>query len=162
SYARAFGDSYLRDLTRLRAGEIWRDGLRDLIRHADVFQLFWSSKSMVSSFVRSEWEYAVTLNRPFFIRPVYWETPLPSLPGLPPEQLLRMHFQLVRPRAPGGAAGSRPAPRPAEPSVRPAPAAPPLPRSAPEPDTDRQVVVRSEPSARPRSKASPLLWWQIL
>lgn len=35
---------------------------------------------MVSPFVRREWEQALALNRPHFIRPVYWEDPLPEHP----------------------------------------------------------------------------------
>ena len=46
----------------------------------DVFQLFWSSNSMHSDFVRQEWEHALRLNRPHFIRPTYWEEPMPMAP----------------------------------------------------------------------------------
>jgi serine/threonine protein kinase len=93
-YAEALGDSYLRDLRSLRAGENWQDGLRRLIDEADVFQLFWSWNAMRSSNVRREWEYALSLNRPQFIRPTYWESPLPesSAEGLPPAALRKLHF----------------------------------------------------------------------
>ena len=37
------GAKYLRDVVDLRAGESWSDGLEEMIREADVFQLFWSS-----------------------------------------------------------------------------------------------------------------------
>lgn len=87
------GDRYLRDATTLRAGEVWSARLRRLIDGADVFQLFWSRHSMSSSFVRQEWEYALTLNRPNFIRPTYWDDPMPSAEGLPPPSLKRLHFQ---------------------------------------------------------------------
>lgn len=96
-YARTMGDRYLRDVCDLRAGEEWDAGLLDLIRQADVFQLFWSTNAMRSAFVRREWEYALSLGRPAFIRPTYWEDPLPVSQdeGLPPETLLKLHFHQV-------------------------------------------------------------------
>lgn len=94
-YLEALGDKYLRDVTYLRAGETWNEKLEEMIVKADIFQLFWSSNSMNSPFVRQEWEYALSLQRPNFIRPTYWEEPLPNLPDqkLPPEELKRLHFQ---------------------------------------------------------------------
>ena len=90
----ALGHSYLRDWKDLRAGEIWNERLMQLIAEADVFQLFWSSNSMRSPFVRQEWEYALSLRRPNFIRPVYWEPTFPSAPpDLPPPNLAAIHFQ---------------------------------------------------------------------
>jgi hypothetical protein len=96
-FARSLGDEYLRDWTHLRAGEVWDDRLRRLIDQADVFQLFWSRHSMESAYVRREWEYALALGRPNFVRPTYWEVPLPAAPerDLPPEVLLRLHFQKI-------------------------------------------------------------------
>lgn len=88
----ALGDRYLRDAYSLRSGEVWNDKLPDLIREADVFQLFWSHNSMTSPFVEQEWRYALTLNRPEFVRPTYWEDPMPMGPGLPPPELGRLHF----------------------------------------------------------------------
>lgn len=72
-----------------------------MIDEADVFQLFWSSNSMRSAFVRQEWEHALALRRPSFVRPVYWEEPLPEDPeeGLPPDELRRLHFQRIVPRS---------------------------------------------------------------
>ena len=92
--AQALGDDYLRDLARLRAGDDWDEELLRLIDEADVFQLFWSYNSMRSPHVRREWEYAQSLARPHFIRPTYWEEPLPSSdqPPLPPDSLRRLHF----------------------------------------------------------------------
>jgi hypothetical protein len=89
------GDRYLRDVRDLRAGENWTDAVRRLIDEADVFQLFWSTSSMRSSHVRQEWEYALALHRPAFVRPTYWEEPLPESEdgSLPPEELRRLHFQ---------------------------------------------------------------------
>ena len=76
--ATSLGDDYLRDVIRLRSGEDWDAELHKLIDQADVFQLFWSSNSMRSEQVRREWEYALSLHRPQFVRPTYWEDPLPS------------------------------------------------------------------------------------
>src|ERR1043165_6529599 len=84
------GDEYVRDCIHLRAGEIWNDRLRELIDQADAFQLFWSSAAMHSLFVRQEYEHALALNRPSFVRPTYWEDPLPTAPGLPPPSLQRL------------------------------------------------------------------------
>jgi actin-like ATPase involved in cell morphogenesis len=96
-FVETLGDTYLRDVRNLRAGEAWDEALLRLIDQADVFQLFWSTNSMGSPFVRREWEYAVSLNRPSFIRPTYWEIPLPEAPdqGLPPETLRRLHFHQI-------------------------------------------------------------------
>jgi hypothetical protein len=92
--ARAMGDRFLRDVTDLRAGQDWNSELLKMIDEADIFQLFWSTNSMYSSYVRKEWEHALALCRENFIRPVYWEDPLPRDPSqnLPPPELLRLHF----------------------------------------------------------------------
>jgi hypothetical protein len=92
--ASSLGDSFVRDVTHLRAGERWGRALKRLINQADVFQLFWSWNAMRSPHVRREWEYALSLRRDAFIRPTYWEDPLPELPqeGLPPEELKSLHF----------------------------------------------------------------------
>lgn len=96
-YARAMGDRYLRDVHDLRAGEQWSERLEGLIREADVFQLFWSWNAMRSQYVAQEWRYALGLRRPHFVRPTYWEVPLPAAQdrGMPPEELTRLHFQLL-------------------------------------------------------------------
>jgi serine/threonine protein kinase len=98
-FARMMGDEYHSRLTALRAGDSWDDRLRELIDGADVFQLFWSRKAIHSAQVEREWRYALSLNRPHFLRPVYWEDPLPSDPArdLPPEALKRLHFQKLGP-----------------------------------------------------------------
>ena len=70
-----------------------------MIKQADVFQLFWSWNALKSPLVREEWRQALALNRPHFIRPVYWEEPLPEQAGLPPAELRRLHFQRVYPTA---------------------------------------------------------------
>jgi serine/threonine protein kinase len=93
------GVEYLRDATRLRAGEVWDDELMRMIDRADMFQLFWSRNSMASPFVRREIEYALRLarRRPYFILPVYWETPFPERPeeDLPPGELRSLHFENI-------------------------------------------------------------------
>jgi hypothetical protein len=106
AFMESCGDRYLRDVRDLRSGEQWNLRLLALIDEADIFQLFWSSNSMRSRFVRREWEHALALGRPDFIRPTYWEEPLPESPedGLPPESLRALHFHriavdLVAPRA---------------------------------------------------------------
>jgi hypothetical protein len=96
-FAEANGDQYLRDIRDLRSGEVWGTRLEKAILEADVFQLFWSSNSMASPFVRREWEYALSLRRPNFVRPTYWEDRIASSDqhNLPPEELTRLHFQRI-------------------------------------------------------------------
>jgi hypothetical protein len=145
AYARTMGDEYLRDVTHLRAGEAWNDRLLDFIRTADVFQLFWSRNSMRSPWVRQEWEYALSLGRPHFVRPTYWEMPLPQAPeqDLPPSALRALHFQRL--------------PVQSEPPA-PAAASPDAPAEAPHQiDIDRHDAERAEQLARRdrEAKASP-------
>ncbi len=94
---RAFGDEYLRDVVAIRSGERWRERLPQLIEQADIFQLFWSSNSMRSPYCREEWEYALALGRPLFVRPFYWEDPRPEdrAAGLPPVALDALEFAKV-------------------------------------------------------------------
>lgn len=88
---KALGMDYLRDVVTLRSGEEWNARLLALIDQADIFQLFWSSASAESRYVQQEWEYALTLGRAgAFIRPVYWEQPMPKAP--PPLGHLHFHF----------------------------------------------------------------------
>jgi hypothetical protein len=49
---------------------------------------------MRSSFLKNEWEYALSLGRDGFVRPVYWQKPLPSDPprNLPPAALRKLRF----------------------------------------------------------------------
>jgi hypothetical protein len=97
-YAQISGDKYLRDLTELRSGQNWKEWMRETIEDADIFQLFWSTNSMRSQNVKLEWQHALSLRRQNFIRPTYWESPLPQSPAdnLPPPELLDLHFQQVR------------------------------------------------------------------
>ena len=91
---RTLGDRYLMDATDLRSGERWTDALAELIREANVFQLFWSERAMYSSFVRAEYEFALSLGRSNFVRPTYWDDPMPESKqdGLPPPSLAALHF----------------------------------------------------------------------
>ena len=97
-HLQSLGDEYLRDVTQLRSGERWSSRLAEMIASADVFQLFWSWNALQSPFVRAEWECALSLGRGHFIRPVYWEEPLPRTPDLPPPALLALHFKRIRSR----------------------------------------------------------------
>jgi len=83
----------LMDSDNLRSGQDWRESLHQLITDADVFQLCWSSSSAVSSEVEHEWRFAQTLTGKGsgFIRPLYWELPMPS----PPAELSNLHFSRV-------------------------------------------------------------------
>lgn len=101
-YALAMGDRYLRDVMVLRAGQDWSNELEQKIGEADVFQLFWSWNSMGSEFVENEWRYAMSLGRAHFIRPVYWEEPLPESHDRPPDELKRLHFQRILVYSGGG------------------------------------------------------------
>jgi len=91
------GDRYLRDCVDLQPGEVWSRRLEELIEESDIFQLFWSSNSMRSPFVKREWEYALALGRTSFVRPTYWEEPFPQRPdlGLPPQKLRDLHFKKI-------------------------------------------------------------------
>ena len=51
-YAHALGDTYLRDIVHLKSGEEWNPRLLAMIEEADIFQLFWSTNSMKSPYVR--------------------------------------------------------------------------------------------------------------
>jgi tetratricopeptide (TPR) repeat protein len=75
----------------LRAGMSWQPEIMRAIADADVFQLFWSHAASQSEWVRGEVEVALGLNRPDFIRPVYWETPIPPIPP----ELARLHFARI-------------------------------------------------------------------
>ena len=86
---KALGMDYLRDVTTLRSGETWNPRLLELIEEADIFQLFWSNASAASRYVEQEWAHALSLGRGgAFIRPVYWEQPMPKAP----DALGHLHF----------------------------------------------------------------------
>ncbi|GAA2108821.1 hypothetical protein GCM10009841_29630 [Microlunatus panaciterrae] len=147
--ARAFGDTYLRDELSLRSGDRWDERLLTLIDEADVFQLFWSRNSMRSPQVRREWEHALSLSRPHFVRPTFWEDPLPSSeqPRLPPDALRQLHFTRL---------GTAPAPA-AMPTPAAAPASTPPPAQHPE-NLAATSIQRPAPTAgaAPRRGLRPL------
>lgn len=87
-HARTLGDEYLRDWVNLRSGEQWNERLLSMINEADVFQLFWSKHASNSPYVTQEWRHALALGRPAFVRPTYWEDPMPQ----PPAELRGIHF----------------------------------------------------------------------
>lgn len=88
---RALGMQYLRDVATLRSGEQWNPALLRKIDAADIFQLCWSSAAKGSIHVEQEWRHALDLERSHFIRPVYWEQPLPE----PPQELGSFHFAFM-------------------------------------------------------------------
>jgi serine/threonine protein kinase len=88
----AVGYDVLLDIDDLRAGQVWNDELMRMIERADIFQLFWSQNSSQSEYCRREWEHALKQNKPAgFIRPIYWQKPLPT----PPDELSKFHFDYV-------------------------------------------------------------------
>jgi hypothetical protein len=88
----ALGHNVLIDFETLRAGQEWNAELMGMIERADIFQLFWSKNSSASKYCRQEWKYALGLDRgEGFIRPVYWEEPLPA----PPNELSTLHFDFA-------------------------------------------------------------------
>jgi hypothetical protein len=84
------GFDFLRDVNALKSGQDWNEGLYKLIEQADIFQLFWSKSAADSEFVSREWQHALSLDRDEvnFIRPVYWENPMPEVP----QALSHIHF----------------------------------------------------------------------
>jgi hypothetical protein len=159
--ARALGDQYLQDVLVLRAGEPWSDRILELIGDADIFQLFWSRNSMRSPSCRLEWERALSLRRPEFMRPVYWEDPLPEdhVLGLPPENLRALHFHQV-PWDPAGRttrpvpgdqhlSSSTATPSPPPVAARPPPPAPASAASAEAPPVRRFPETYPPMSSRP-------------
>jgi hypothetical protein len=90
----ALGMDYLRDVMTLKSGQKWSDQLLKMIEEADIFQLFWSGSSSSSAYVEQEWQHALSLAKrkgPAFIRPVYWEKPIPKVP----KDLQELHFAPV-------------------------------------------------------------------
>jgi len=88
---RALGIYMLIDKDVLQSGEHWNRVLRELIREADVFQLYWSDAASRSKPVEDEWRYALTragARSEGFLRPLYWTDDRPS----PPPELKHLHF----------------------------------------------------------------------
>ena len=123
SAVRLLGDEYLIDSHDLRSGEDWQQRIGELIDDADVFQLFWSSNALQSHYVLAECRHALALRREGFIRPVYWQDPLPEDPvqDLPPTPIRRLHFSRLAASNPAAVVPPSPA------AVLPPPGAPPGP-----------------------------------
>lgn len=89
---KALGYDVLIDIDTLRSGQVWNKELMRMIDSSDIFQLFWSTRSARSQYVRQEWKYAIQHYKgEGFIRPVYWE--IPQVP--PPEELAHLEFQYI-------------------------------------------------------------------
>jgi hypothetical protein len=94
---------------------------------------------MRSEYVRREWEYALALRREGFIRPTYWEDPMPQDGDLPPRALLKLQFAQL----PLGLVEARPV------------AAPPVAAPAPAPGVPGANAARETPA---RIHAAPRVW----
>jgi hypothetical protein len=88
----ALGMTYLRDVKTLRSGETWDRQLLKLIERADLFQLCWSANAKESPYVSDEWHFALGLRKTNFVRPCYWEDPMPE----PPPELKQLHFARLK------------------------------------------------------------------
>lgn len=87
----ALGLDYLRDIRALRSGETWSTRVLAMIDRADVFQLCWSHAASRSDHVAEEWRHALMRGEPGFVRPVYWERPIPAVP----DELAHLHFAFL-------------------------------------------------------------------
>jgi TIR domain/Caspase domain len=151
-HIQAIGYEYLRDVVSLRSGQHWGERLMSMIADADIFQLFWSRNSAQSAYVEREWRYAIGLQREAFVRPAYWEIPMPP----PPEPLSRLHFYLLPGTQPisGRNRGEERA-SPAEPEMIFTPAMPGAEQSGARRSTDElEVVPTARPPAVPVSPSS--------
>lgn len=94
AYAEASGDEYVRGVLRHdpAAPDDW---MVPAIAEADVFQLFWSTSSMRSERCRRLWEAALATGRSNFVKPLYWERPMPQTSDLPPPALRALPFVAV-------------------------------------------------------------------
>ncbi len=89
--SRSMGISMFVDSASLLSGDDWEKKLREAIRDSDVFQLFWSPNASASKEVEKEWRAALGLvgeKTERFIRPLYWQQPLPAVPS----ELNAFHF----------------------------------------------------------------------
>jgi tetratricopeptide (TPR) repeat protein len=92
----ALGNDVFMDTYSIRVGENWQAALARAIDEADIFQLFWSEPASQSDNIRDEWDYALNHKCPdtqceSFIRPVFWEQPMP----IPPRELVHLNFRYV-------------------------------------------------------------------
>lgn len=85
---KALGDDYWSQYQRLRAGQDKSKAIEEAIQDSDVFQLCWSNNAKTAENVEREWRLALALSKEDFIRPIYWEKPMPE----PPEELQHLYF----------------------------------------------------------------------
>ena len=158
AYAEASGDEYVRGVLRHdpSAPDDW---MVPAIADADVFQLFWSTSSMRSERCRRQWEAALATGRNDFVRPLYWERPMPQTSDLPPPALRALPFvavpaPVVAPVTDAGAPAVAPRPAPVE-APRPVPPVAELPL-----EERRATEVGGRPvppgSVRPVSPTGPV------
>jgi hypothetical protein len=88
---KALGMEFFRDIDKLRSGEEWNPALLAMIERADIFQLYWSRAAKRSRYVKQEWRHALKQERSHFIRPLYWQMPMPQ----PPRELAQLHFSYL-------------------------------------------------------------------
>jgi len=92
---KSIGYEVLVDYEKLRSSERWEEALKRMIDQADIFQLYWSANSAESKHVKDEWQYALSKNKLTqgigFIRPVYWQEPIPKIPS----SLEHIHFKYM-------------------------------------------------------------------
>jgi len=92
----ALGVTLFVDESGLRGGVDWERALLHQIRGSDIFQLFWSSAASRSKYVKWEWQNAlelVPIKGEAFIRPVFWDDPMPDAP----KELSAIHFRRIHP-----------------------------------------------------------------
>ncbi len=77
-----------RHVRTLRSGEKWNDRLLQLIDQANLFQLCWSTNAVSSTYVKQEYQHALRRAVEGFVRPGYWEEPMPPAPP----ELAAFHF----------------------------------------------------------------------
>ena len=63
-----------------------------MIDGAERFQLCWSRAASRSEYVEREWRHALRRDVPNFIRPFYWQIPMPP----PPPELSHLHFAFYK------------------------------------------------------------------
>jgi hypothetical protein len=85
---KVLGMKFLRDMEALRSGEKWNPALLAMIEQANIFQLYWSNAAKHSRYVKQEWRHALKQEKNHFIRPLYWQLPMPR----PPRELAELHF----------------------------------------------------------------------
>lgn len=109
---RALGIHLFVDRDDIESGELWWPLIQKMIASHDLFQLYWSASAAASQVVAHEWGLAlqVAKTKPMgtdFIRPVYWQRPMPR----PPAVLSPIHFRYLDPQSLGQVADAVGTPR---------------------------------------------------